>query len=168
MVQVNEVIRIDDVDYTIQKVLENNRVSVIQNDTGDEIIQSVIDLNETTYFVLSSFKDNVKFYDCGYFFNRKDSGSIFVVAPASLSDDDDIIDYAVENGIMDDEYADNIVYVEEIDEEEYLDATGAYRIREKNSNEELGEYFCSLSHIDYFLDNTGKNKSDYEIICYVA
>lgn len=168
MAKQNEVIRINEVDYTIQKVLDDNKVSVIQNDTGDETILIVIDLNETKYCVLSTLEDDMKFYDCGYFFHKKDSGSIFVAAPASLIDEDEIVDYAVENGIMDDEYADNIIYVEEIDKEEYFEVTGAYRVREKISGNVLGEYFCNLSQVNYFMEKTDKNKNDYEVICYVA
>lgn len=56
-------------------------------------------------------------YEFHYFFNRKDSGSIFVGFNKELdeNDQDGCIEIAVEVGALDTSYADNIDYVEQLD-----------------------------------------------------
>ena len=61
------------------------------------------------------------YYDFGYFFDRKDSGSCRVTLNKKLEDVDDIdtcIEIALAEGALDEDYADNIVYVEELTKEE--------------------------------------------------
>lgn len=60
------------------------------------------------------------YYDFGYFFSNKDSGSIRMTTSKSLDTDDidGCVIYALKNKLMEDEYANNIVYVEELTEEE--------------------------------------------------
>lgn len=65
-------------------------------------------------------------YDFGYFFNRKDSGSIFLAFDKQLDteDVDECIEIACKAGVLMDEYASNIVYVTELTEDE----VGEYNI----------------------------------------
>lgn len=54
-------------------------------------------------------------YYFGYFFNCKDSGSILVTLSKDIGDDpdiDDAVDLAIEENAIDDEYVENIIYVE--------------------------------------------------------
>lgn len=64
---------------------------------------------------------NKFYYDFGYFFSRKDSGSCRVTLSVDLGDDpdvDDAVDTALKEGALDEEYADNIVYVTKLTTEE--------------------------------------------------
>lgn len=61
------------------------------------------------------------FYDFGYFFSHKDSGSIRVTTKNELDVDDidSAVEYCLAHGMEDFEmYADNIVYIEELTKEE--------------------------------------------------
>ena len=63
------------------------------------------------------------YYDFGYFFNRKDSGSCRVTLMCELdtNDVDECVEIALANNALDEEFAGNIVYIEELDEEEARD-----------------------------------------------
>lgn len=63
------------------------------------------------------------YYDFGYFFDRKDSGSCRVMLPYELDTDDidECVTIALANNALDEDYADNIVYVEELSEDEARD-----------------------------------------------
>lgn len=63
------------------------------------------------------------YYDFGYFFNRKDSGSIVVGLTEKLDTDDvdSCIEIALKNNQIDASYASNVVYVEELTEEEAIE-----------------------------------------------
>ena len=58
------------------------------------------------------------YYDFGYFFSRKDSGSLRVTTETELDTEnvDSCITYACNNNLIDKSYADNIIYVEELSE----------------------------------------------------
>jgi hypothetical protein len=63
------------------------------------------------------------FYDFGYYFSRKDSGSIRVTTNEALDTDDvnSCIEYAYKNNLLEEEYVDNILYVDELTENEARD-----------------------------------------------
>lgn len=63
------------------------------------------------------------YYDFGYFFSRKDSGSLRVTTETELDteDIDFCIKYACDNNLIDKSYADNIIYVEELSESDARD-----------------------------------------------
>lgn len=63
------------------------------------------------------------YYDFGYFFSRKDSGSLRVTTETELDteDIDSCIKYACDNNLIDKSYADNIIYVEELSESDARD-----------------------------------------------
>ena len=63
------------------------------------------------------------YYDFGYFFSRKDSGSIRVTTtePLDTDDIDECITYASNHHLIENEYVDNIVYVSELTEQEAKD-----------------------------------------------
>lgn len=57
------------------------------------------------------------YYDFGYFFNRKDSGSCRVTLNKKLEDIDDVdacVEVALAEKALDEDFADNIIYVEEL------------------------------------------------------
>lgn len=62
------------------------------------------------------------YYDFGYFFSRKESGSCRVTLDVDLGDSDidvdEAISVALKAGELDEEYADNIVYVTKLSEQE--------------------------------------------------
>lgn len=64
--------------------------------------------------------DNNKkhYYEFVYFFSNKDSGSIYIAtnSPLDVFYTDECIDYAYKHGLLDKEFIDNIVSVDEIDE----------------------------------------------------
>lgn len=66
------------------------------------------------------------FYDLGYFFSRNDSGSIYrkVDKELDIDDIDESIAYLLEKGLLPKEYANNIIYIEELSQEEFQDLTG--------------------------------------------
>ena len=68
-------------------------------------------------------KERKFYYDFGYFFNRKDSGSCCVTMDVELDvyNMEECVRIALEKGALDEEYADNIVYVEELTEDEARD-----------------------------------------------
>lgn len=63
------------------------------------------------------------YYDFGYFFDRKHSGSIRITTTEVLDTDDvdECIKYAVEHNLFEPEYADNIIYVNELTESDAKD-----------------------------------------------
>lgn len=63
------------------------------------------------------------YYDFGYFFNRKDSGSIRVTTnePLNTNDIDACVEYAYENDLIEEDYIDNIIYVNELTKEEAIE-----------------------------------------------
>ena len=57
------------------------------------------------------------YYDFGYFFDAKNSGSCRVVLSEELEEDIDIADainMALDEGSLDEDYADNILYVDHL------------------------------------------------------
>lgn len=84
------------------------------------------------------------YYDFGYFFDAKNSGSIRVTLDEDLDEDIDIsdaIELALESGELDEEYADNILYIDklspleasemgfDVPRSDVLDDTRPYRTR---------------------------------------
>lgn len=65
------------------------------------------------------------YYDFGYFFNRKDSGSCRVTLNIDLGDSnidtDEAVNLALKAGQLDEEISDNIVYVKKLTEKEARD-----------------------------------------------
>ena len=63
------------------------------------------------------------YYDFGYFFSRKDSGSIRVTTNEPLNTDniDVCVEYAYENDLIEEDYIDNIIYVNELTKEEAIE-----------------------------------------------
>lgn len=63
------------------------------------------------------------YYDFGYFFSSKDSGSLRVTTtePLDENDIDSCVEYALENDLIESEYAENIIYVNELTREEAED-----------------------------------------------
>lgn len=63
------------------------------------------------------------YYDFGYFFDRKDSGSCRVTLMWELNTDDidECVEIALANNALDEEFAGNIVYVEELTIDEARD-----------------------------------------------
>lgn len=63
------------------------------------------------------------YYDFGYFFNRKDSGSIQITTTEKLdtNDIDECVNYALKNNMLEEDYADNIIYIEELTESDAKD-----------------------------------------------
>ena len=64
------------------------------------------------------------YYDFGYFFNRKDSGSCRVTLSVDLGDNidvDEAVSVALKEGALDEEFADNIIYVESLTKEEAIE-----------------------------------------------
>lgn len=65
------------------------------------------------------------YYDFGYFFSRKDSGSCRVTLDIDLGDGDidtdEAVNLALKAGQLDEEISDNIVYVNKLTEEEARD-----------------------------------------------
>lgn len=60
------------------------------------------------------------YYDFGYFFSTKDSGSLRVTTTEPLDENDTeaCVRYALENDLIEEEYAENIIYVTELTEED--------------------------------------------------
>ena len=56
------------------------------------------------------------YYEFGYFFNNKDSGSLHVITNKPLDEDDvdECVNYAYNNGLISKEYVNNIIYIEEL------------------------------------------------------
>ena len=63
------------------------------------------------------------YYDFGYFFCSKDSGSILIAVDKELNEDDidESVSYVFKQGLIDEEYIENIIYIEELSKEEYLE-----------------------------------------------
>ena len=63
------------------------------------------------------------YYDFGYFFSRKDSGSSRVRTnePLNTDDIDACVEYAYENNLIEEDYIDNIIYVNELTKEEAIE-----------------------------------------------
>lgn len=63
------------------------------------------------------------YYDFGYFFSNKDSGSLRVTTtePLDADDTDGCVEYALEHNLIDEEYAGNIIYVEQLTKEDARD-----------------------------------------------
>ena len=63
------------------------------------------------------------YYDFGYFFRRNDSGSIRVTTnePLNADDIDACVKYAYENDLIEEDYIDNIIYVNELTKEEAIE-----------------------------------------------
>ena len=66
------------------------------------------------------------YYDFGYFFGSKDSGSILIATDKELNVDDidESVSYVFKQGLIDEEYIENIIYIEELSKEEYLEMGG--------------------------------------------
>lgn len=66
------------------------------------------------------------YYDFGYFFGSKDSGSILIATDKELDVDDidESVSYVFKQGLIDEEYIENIIYIEELSKEEYLEMGG--------------------------------------------
>ena len=60
------------------------------------------------------------YYNFGYFFNRKDSGTLRIITNEFLNENDidECIIYALKHKLIPEEYADNIIYIEGIEENE--------------------------------------------------
>ena len=73
--------------------------------------------------MINNTKSTKHYYDFGYFFSRKDSGSLYVTADTALDTDDTdaCIEYACNHSLIDKSYADNIIYVEELSESDARD-----------------------------------------------
>lgn len=56
------------------------------------------------------------YYDFGYFFNNRDSGSLRVITNKPLDEDDvdECVNYAYKNNLISKEYVNNIIYIEEL------------------------------------------------------
>lgn len=56
------------------------------------------------------------YYDFGYFFNNRDSGSLRVITNKLLDEDgvDECVNYAYKNNLIPKEYVNNIIYIEEL------------------------------------------------------
>ena len=63
------------------------------------------------------------YYDFGYFFSRKNSGSIRVTTnePLNVDDIDACVEYAYKNDLIEEEYIDNIIYVNNLTKEEAIE-----------------------------------------------
>lgn len=63
------------------------------------------------------------YYDFGYFFSRKNSGSIRVTTnePLNVDDVDACVEYAYKNDLIEEEYIDNIIYVNNLTKEEAIE-----------------------------------------------
>lgn len=63
------------------------------------------------------------YYDFGYFFSNKDSGSLRVTTtePLDADDTDECVEYALKHNLIDEEYAGNIIYVEQLTKEDARD-----------------------------------------------
>ena len=66
------------------------------------------------------------YYDFGYFFDRRCSGSILIAVDKELDEDDidESVSYVFKQGLIDEEYIENIIYIEELSKEEYLEMGG--------------------------------------------
>lgn len=108
---------IDDTDtfiQTLKKLSEANSIYAYA---------TTFDVSETMDIQKGIVDMKKYYYDFGYFFSRKDSGSIRVTTtePLDTDDTDNCIAYALKNKLIEDEYADNIVYISELTEEEARD-----------------------------------------------
>lgn len=101
-------------------------------DLYDTMLNESLQLEETDWFEFQhspyirkegGINMEKHYYDFGYFFSSKDSGSIRVTTtePLDTEDIDACVAYALENDLMEDEYAENIIYVEELTEEDARD-----------------------------------------------
>lgn len=56
------------------------------------------------------------YYDFGYFFNNRDSGSLRVITNKLLDEDDvdECVNYVYKNNLIPKEYVNNIIYIEEL------------------------------------------------------
>ena len=63
------------------------------------------------------------YYDFGYFFSRKNRGSIRVTTnePLNVDDIDACVEYAYKNDLIEEEYIDNIIYVNNLTKEEAIE-----------------------------------------------
>lgn len=69
----------------------------------------------------------MEYYELYYFYNRKDTGSIYVktnLVKSEYFDDDDFLNALVENGDLSEEKAMQITSINEITSDEYKDMTG--------------------------------------------
>ena len=63
------------------------------------------------------------YYDFGYYFSNKDSGSIYIITEKLLDTDDidECVKYVFSKKLIYKSYINNIVYIEELSEEEAKD-----------------------------------------------
>lgn len=84
------------------------------------------------------------YYDFGYFFSNKDSGSLRVTAtePLDADDTDGCVEYALEHNLIDEEYAGNIIYVEQLTKEDARDM--GFDVDDETPSEETAPLFMIM------------------------
>lgn len=68
-----------------------------------------------------------KYFNIGVFYHKKNSFSVYVEMPVETDeniDDDVVVQYAIDNDMMDEEDANQVIYVEEMEEEDYKQTKG--------------------------------------------
>ena len=111
----------------IKSLLSNTEKTIKEINNNLEITQDTrnfIEKIKEEFFNYDLEIQTPHYYDFGYFFDRKDSGSCYVKLMFELDDLDDIdecVEIALANNALDEEYAGNIVYIEELSEEEARD-----------------------------------------------
>lgn len=84
-----------------------------------DMISSEVFSDEGWYYI-EYLNENLNrkkhYYDFGYFFSRKDSGSIMVTTLKQLDTEnvDSCVDYAFKHNLIEVDYVDNINYIEEL------------------------------------------------------
>lgn len=114
----------EDIEKNIKNLLEriNKTIENFKNENTNEIETLVLKLEEE-FNEWDLEIPTVHYYDFGYFFGRKDSGSCYVKLMCELNTDDidTCVEIALRNNALDEEFAGNIVYIEELTEEEARD-----------------------------------------------
>jgi hypothetical protein len=102
--------------------LEEDKIEI--NSSDDFFIELFRKRDMCPVCLLSGSEVTMKYYyDFGYFFDRKHSGSIEIITDEELDTEniDECVNYAITNGLLEDEYIDNIIYVTRLTEQEARD-----------------------------------------------
>lgn len=109
-----------------ENVWEDNQIddSEYEMNTNENNGESTIKLLDNDFQILwennqLDIEEEYDYYDIHVFYSRKDGFSVFLKCLSSFDDDDDIIEEAVRQGILDDEDVRYVDYVLSIDENDY-------------------------------------------------
>ena len=120
---IDNLIKID-TNVEIKKIIENGHEIGTHSSTHPNMSKLSSEKIKEEFFNYDLEIQTPHYYDFGYFFNRKDSGSCMVKLMFeldNLEDIDECVEIALANNALDEEYAGNIVYIEELTEEEAID-----------------------------------------------